>query len=78
MGRIFEVKVRWGYTKNIGNYESVKADVEYGETIGQNETPAEVTDRLEALCKTEVKRIIKNKSRKLIEQKNKSKWEDYY
>lgn len=71
MGKIFEVKVNFGYTKNLGNYESMRVDVEFRSKVGENENPLAVTAELEQMAKAECKRIIVGKIEK-------TKREDYY
>lgn len=71
--KITDVEVGWGFTKNVGNYESERAYVAYTCQVGQNETHQEVLEKLEKMAKVQVKRIIRNK----IEQKQKTA-EDYY
>lgn len=77
--KIEKVTVSFGFTKNIGNYESIRADVAFGAALEHNETHQQVIEKLEKMCKAEVKRIITGK----IEKKPKTKkikedWEDLY
>lgn len=71
--KITNIEVGWGFTKNIGNYESERAYVAYTCQVGHDETHQEVLEKLENMAKSQVKRIIKNK----IEQK-KDDLEDFY
>lgn len=72
--KITKVEVGWGFTKNIGGYESNKSYVAYTCSVGQDETHEEVTDKLEALAKAEVRRMIKGE----IRHKKQDDLEDYY
>ena len=58
MGKIFEVKLNFGYTKNLGNFEFMRIDVEFRSQVDENENPLAVTAELEQMAKAEVKRII--------------------
>lgn len=68
--KIDYVTVNYGFTRNIGNYESARADVSYGASIGRDETREQVTDVLEKMCRTEVKRILDNRTRKTQKPNN--------
>ena len=72
MGKIVEVTVNFGYTKNMGNFESMRVDVEFRSKVGENENPLAVTAELEQSAKAEVRRIITGKIEKQDEL------EDYY
>lgn len=72
MGKIVEVTVNFGYTKNMGNFESMRVDVEFRSKVGENENPLAVTAELEQMAKDEVRRIITGK----IEKKDDI--EDFY
>lgn len=73
MGKIVEVTVNFGYTKNMGNFESMRVDVEFAAEVGENENPLAVTAELEQMAKAEVRRIITGK----IEKKT-DDIEDFY
>ena len=62
--KIESVKVSYGRTVNLGNFESMRVDVEFQATIEAGETPENVTEKLETLCKSEVKRIVLGKKSK--------------
>lgn len=72
MGKITEVKLNFGYTRNMGNYESMRVDVEFKSEVGENENPLAVTAELEQMAKAEVRRIIAAKTEK------RNDVEDYY
>lgn len=74
MGKITEVKLNFGYTRNMGNYESMRVDVEFKSKVGENENPLAVTAELEQMAKAEVRRIIAAKT----EKRNDNDLEDYY
>lgn len=74
MGKITEVKLNFGYTRNMGNYESMRVDVEFKSEVGENENPLNVTAELEQMAKAEVRRIIAAKT----EKRNDNDLEDYY
>lgn len=62
--KIEKVKVAYGRTVNLGNFESMRVDVEFQATIEAGETPENVTEKLEILAKSEVKRIVLGKKSK--------------
>lgn len=62
--KIEKVKVAYGRTVNLGNFESMRVDVEFQATIDAGETPENVCEKLETLCKSEVKRIVLGKKSK--------------
>ena len=64
MGKIVEVTVNFGYTKNMGNFESMRVDVDFKSKVGENENPLAVTAELEQMAKAEVRRIITGKIEK--------------
>lgn len=72
MGKITEVKLNFGYTRNMGNYESMRVDVEFKSEVGENENPLNVTSELERMAKAEVRRIIAANTEK------RNDVEDYY
>lgn len=78
MSKITEVTISFGFTKNIGNYESIRADVCFGATLEQGETCQQVIEKLEKMCKAEVKRIITGKIEKREIETEKEAWEDLY
>ena len=43
--KIDKVKVCYGRTVNLGNYESMRVDVEFSATIEQGETPENVVEK---------------------------------
>lgn len=59
--KIDRVEVIFKALKNTGNYENVEASVKYSASILSNESPQEVTEKLELIAKSEVKRILLNK-----------------
>lgn len=69
--KIDKVKVAYGRMVNIGNYESMRVDVEFSAKIDVGETPENVSEKLEILAKSEVKRIVLGK-------KNKPKFEELF
>lgn len=73
MGKIVEVTVNFGYTKNMGNFESMRVDIEFRSKVGENENPLAVTAELEQMAKAEVKRIITGKIEKKADD-----LEDFY
>lgn len=73
MGKIVEITVNFGYTKNMGNFESMRVDVEFRSKVGENENPLAVTAELEQMAKAEVKRIITGKIEKKADD-----LEDFY
>lgn len=62
--KIDKVKVAYGRTVNLGNFESMRVDVEFSATVEAGETPENVCEKLETLCKSEVKRIVLGKKSK--------------
>lgn len=72
--KIKEVKVNFGFTKNIGKFEFMRVDVAFAADLGQGDDARQVVADLEALAKAEVRRIIKGK----IEKKPEPKAEDYF
>lgn len=78
MSKITEVKISFGFTKNIGNYESIRSDVCFGATLEQGENHKQVIEKLEEMCKAEVKRIITGKIENRNIEQEKEAWEDLY
>lgn len=72
--KITGVEVGYGYTMNIGNYESKRSYVAFSATIEHGETKEEVIDKLEGICREEVERILKD----AIRNKNKKTAKDYF
>lgn len=70
--KIKQVKISFGFTKNMGNFESMRVDVAFAADLGQGDDARQVVADLEALAKAEVKRIITSK----IEKRNDVK--DFY
>jgi hypothetical protein len=69
--KIRSVKVNYGRTINMGNFESMRIDVEFAADIAENESPKEVAEQLRSMAKLEVNRMVTNK-------KLKDGLEDYY
>lgn len=70
--KIKQTTVKFGFTKNIGNYESMRVDVEFSADLGDSDDARQVVAELEKLAKDEVRRIITGK----IEKKD--DLEDFY
>lgn len=70
--KIKQATVKFGFTKNLGNFESMRVDVEFSADLGDSDDARHVVADLEKLAKAEVRRIITGK----IEQK--PEIEDYY
>ena len=66
------VKLNLGRTINLGNFESLRIDIELGATLGENENLADVMENMRQHCKLEMAKIIK------IETKKRNDSEDYY
>jgi len=65
------VKLNLDRTINLGNYESLRIDIELGATLDENENLADVVANMRQHAKLEIAKIIK------IETK-KNQTEDYY
>ena len=59
--KINNVKINYGVTKNMGNYESLRIDLELSASVGEDEAPAKVVDLLYQQSKIEVARMVANK-----------------
>lgn len=66
------VKLNLGRTINLGNYESLRIDIELGATLDENENLADVVANMRQHAKLEIAKIIK------IETKKRNDSEDYY
>jgi hypothetical protein len=74
-GTILKIKqttVKFGFTKNLGNFESMRVDVEFSADLGDSDDARQVVADLENLAKAEVRRIITGKVEKADEL------EDFY
>lgn len=62
--KIKQATVKFGFTKNLGNYESMRVDVEFAADLGDSDDARQVVADLEKLAKAEVRRIITGKIEK--------------
>ena len=58
MAQIIEVKVNYGRTINLGNYESSRIDVELSAKILDGENSQETIEDLRQMCKLKVQQFI--------------------
>ena len=70
MAQIIEVKVNYGRTINLGNYESSRIDVELSSKILDGENSQETIEDLRQMCKLKVQQFID------LEQKTRA--EEYF
>ena len=70
MAQIIEVKVNYGRTINLGNYESSRIDVELSAKILDGENSQETIEDLRQMCKLKVQQFID------LEQKTRA--EEYF
>lgn len=56
MAEVKEVSVGFTFTKNLGNYESLKVDAGVVISVGDNENPDEVYEKAWAATKQQIKR----------------------
>lgn len=73
MPKIIEIKVNYGRTVNMGNYESMRIDVEFAATVEPDEDIENATEELRRKAKLEVNRMIQN-----VKQSNYDHDEDFY
>lgn len=54
-------KIQWslGYTKNLGNFESLRLDCQVSDYVREDETARSASDRVYALVETELMRKLK-------------------
>lgn len=54
-------KIQWslGYTKNLGNFESLRLDCQVSDYVRDDETARSASDRVYALVETELMRKLK-------------------
>ena len=57
--RVTEVAVSFSYTKNLGNYQSLKAEASATAELESGEETTEVFDRLFKLVKNEVRKQVR-------------------
>jgi len=57
--KITNIKVNYGRTINMGNYESVRLDVELSATLAPGEDAGKVADELRAQAKLQINKWIK-------------------
>lgn len=62
--KIKQATVKFGFTKNMDNFESMRVDVEFAADLGDSDDPRQVVADLEKLAKAEVRRIIIGKVEK--------------
>lgn len=62
--KIKQATVKFGFTKNMDNFESMRVDVEFAADLGDSDDPRQVVADLEKLAKAEVRRIITGKVEK--------------
>lgn len=62
--KIKQATVKFGFTKNLGNFESIRVDVEFSADLGDSDDARHVVADLEKLAKAEVRRIITGKVEK--------------
>jgi hypothetical protein len=51
-----EISVGFTFTKNLGNYESLKVDASVVITVGENEDPEEIAAKAWANAKAQIKK----------------------
>jgi len=59
--KINNIKLNYGLTKNMGNFESLRVDVEFSATVGDNDAPVDVVENLRQMAKLECQRIVNGK-----------------
>lgn len=69
--KIKQIRIALGRTLNIGNYESIRIDVDFTADIDDNENPQTAFENLRAAAKLELKRSIQIETRN---QKEKELW----
>lgn len=57
--KINNIKVNYGRTINLGNYESCRLDIELSATLEPKDDPEMVADELRAQAKLQINRWIK-------------------
>lgn len=57
--KIETVKINYGKTINLGNYESCRLDIELTASLGPDDNAANVADDLRARAKLQISRWIK-------------------
>lgn len=67
MAQIIEVRVNYGRTINLGNYESSRIDVELSAKILDGENSQEAIEDLRQMCRLKVQQFID------LEQKTRAK-----
>lgn len=66
--KIKQVRVAIGRTVNLGNFESLRIDIDISADLEDNENPQVATENLRAAVKLELNRAIQNETRKRKEQ----------
>lgn len=66
--KIDTVKVNYGKTINLGNYESARIDIELSATIEDNDNPQETAEQLRQQAKLMCLRWAKNEQRNGAEE----------
>lgn len=61
MAQITEIKVNYGRTANMGNFESVRVDVELSAKLSEQDDYQAVTNELYEIAKSKVKKFIVEK-----------------
>lgn len=74
--RIKEVSVSYGRTKNLGNYESLRIDVQLTAEIEPGEPSQELIEDLQAMVKKKAEEMLERKQTKA--QTIKEFMEDFY
>lgn len=69
--KIKQIRIAVGRTVNLGNYESLRIDVDFTADIDDNENPQMAFENLRAAAKLELKRCIQIETQK---QKEKELW----
>lgn len=67
MAQITEIKVNYGITANMGNFESLRVDVELSAKLGNDEDANAATDELYETAKSKVNQFIVEKKEKAEE-----------
>lgn len=61
MAQITDIKANYGRTANMGNFESVRVDVELSATLGNGEDAQATTDELYETAKSKVNQFLAGK-----------------
>lgn len=68
MAQIIEVRVNYGRTINLGNYESSRIDVELSAKILDGENSQEAIEDLRQMCRLKVQQFIDLEQKKRAEE----------